>query len=65
MKIKLKIICPVPSFVCPIRSLKVGPFDKGEIVNLPEPVANLLIRKKRATEIKEQEEENDKSNGIN
>ncbi len=43
----IKIIWPVPSFVCPIRDIVVGPFDRDEVVELPKAVARLLVKKKR------------------
>lgn len=47
----LRIINPVPSFICPYRRIECGPYDVGEIIVLPSRVADLLIRKKRAKEI--------------
>jgi hypothetical protein len=48
---KVKIIWPVPSFMHPFSFKKVGPFDKNEVVEFPEKLADLLIHKKRAKEI--------------
>lgn len=49
---KVRIIHPIPSFVCPRRYIEVGPLEAGQTIELPEEVANLIIRKKRAREIK-------------
>ncbi|MDO8511409.1 MAG: hypothetical protein Q7S55_04560 [Nanoarchaeota archaeon] len=48
---KIRIIHPVPSFVDPIRFIHIEAMDKGTTIELPEPVANLLIRKNRAKEV--------------
>ena len=47
----VKVIHPVPSFICPIRFINVKSMGKNEEVELPERVAELLIRKKRAREV--------------
>ena len=47
---KVEIIRPVPSFICPFRFIVCGPYDAGELVELPVQVADLLIRKGRAIE---------------
>jgi hypothetical protein len=46
--IDLKIISSVPSFICPVRYFEVGPFEKGEIIELPWKVADLIVKKRRA-----------------
>ncbi len=48
---KIRIINPVPSFIDPVRYIQIEAMDKGVIIELPEAVADLLIRKNRAKEI--------------
>ena len=47
---RIEIIEPVPAFVCPIRYITMEALDTGEITELPEADADLLIRKGRAIE---------------
>jgi len=49
---KLRIIHPLPSFICPFTYQEIPPLDVGQVVTLPTPVANLIIRKNRGREIK-------------
>jgi len=46
--VKIIIIHPVPSFVNPITYENVGPLDTGEVIDIHQDVAKLLIRKNRA-----------------
>ena len=47
----IRIISPLPKFMGP--NLEVyGPFDQENAVNLPSDIANLLIKNKKAEEIK-------------
>ena len=55
---RVRIIHPVPSFVCPITArdtgkiVETGCWEVGEQVTLPDELADLLIEKGRAEEVK-------------
>ena len=47
----LRILHPIPQFLG--TDLKVyGPFEEEDVISLPSDVANVIVEKKRAEEIK-------------
>ena len=47
----VRFVHPTPQFMTPDLQVQ-GPFEKEDISYIPEKVANTLIKKKRAEEIK-------------
>jgi hypothetical protein len=48
----LRFLAPVPQFIG-IDMREYGPYEEEEVAKLPSEIANLLIQKERAEEIKE------------
>ena len=49
---KIRITNALPSFICPFTYQEIPPLDVGEIIELPSPVSDLIVRKGRAKEVK-------------
>ena len=45
---KILVYRCIPAFICPINFVEVGPFNYGDVAEVEDKVAELIVRKKHA-----------------